>query len=184
MNKSCAWHTALVETKEAEEKCYWPWNCLLAYMTSRQTMRDEKAEICMKALFLECSDIIQWSKEPLSFKMFGIKVIRNATVWEHKESINYSLRNLEIKQPCMTISVSEAKNIKFKRFSNCTVQVTTYFKHTHLLKPQKSLGVCVIILIFFNEKYSIKKYCWTHPTHFLNVILIPRLLFISDNGEV
>jgi hypothetical protein len=59
MNKSCACHTALVDTKEAEAKCSWPWNCLLAYVASSQTMTDEKEGICMKALFLEYSDIIQ-----------------------------------------------------------------------------------------------------------------------------
>ena len=92
-NKSCACHTALGKTKEAETKYFWPWNCLLASVARRQKMREEKAGICMKASFLEHSDIIQWSKEHFPLKRFGIKMVRNATVCEHKESFNYSLRN-------------------------------------------------------------------------------------------
>lgn len=61
-------------------------------------MTDEKEGICMKALFLEYSDIIQWSKEHLPFKVFGIKIIKYTTVWEHKKCFNYLLKTMNIEE--------------------------------------------------------------------------------------
>lgn len=77
---------SLGRDKRSQTKYSWPWNCLPAYVASRQTMREEKAGICMKASFLEYSDINQRSKEHFTFKRLGIKMTRNATVCEHKES--------------------------------------------------------------------------------------------------
>lgn len=136
MNKLCVCHTALDGTKETEMKCTWPWNCLLAYVASRQTMRRKKAGICMKVPLLGYSDMIQWSIEHLAFKMFGIKIIRNATEYEHKETFSYSVRKPIDKVAMHNNLCFWGENIKCMRHISLIIQQKLQLTiNSHLLKP-------------------------------------------------
>lgn len=65
LNKSHICHAALGETKEAETKSTWPWNCFLASMhTGKGAVRSRNLYgIC------ECSDMAQWSQNHILFNI-------------------------------------------------------------------------------------------------------------------